>query len=164
MKNLISAVLFVLTATTLFSCGKEYVTYTTPDDGLSFDGQFYLSGSDANCITLNEIQPGVVDILSNCQSLVSENPENGTFGEFPRITRTNAFVQNGEIRFTVDLNYTSDNDIEEDESGSNITGRRRTDVVVKFNDNNKLELTVDVWRDDNNINNVIASRVFTEIE
>lgn len=164
--NVITLFLVLVILALVTSCGKDTVVYTPQqvENDLIFDGRFYLNGSDANCITLNETQPGVVDILSTCQSLVSKNPENGTFGEFPRITRTNAFVINGEIRFTSDINYNSDNDIEEDVSGDNINGRKRTDVLIKFNENNMLELTLSVWDGNNNINTVVAKRVFTEIE
>jgi hypothetical protein len=155
--------LFFLVLAVLSSCGKDAILIQNSDTSL-FNGQFYLSGSSTNCITLSEITPGIVDLLSDCQNLTTENPENGTFGEFPRITRNNMLVINNEIRFTTYLTFDGADDIEEDVSGSNISGRKKVDVLIAINENNNLELTIEVWDGDTNINEVVATRKFTQIE
>lgn len=138
-----------------------------PEQMQAFTGYFNLNGpSTANCIYLDEKIENVVDIESDCQSLVSVNPENGTLGQFPRVSQTNLLIINGEIRFTVDLNYTSGNDIEEDVSGSNITGRRRTDFRIYFSDSGELKVNIKVYgsSNNNNLNEIVVNRTFTEIK
>lgn len=134
---------------------------------LPFSGYFYLDGPDNtfNCIYLDEKQDGVVDIETDCQSLVSVNPENGTLGQFPSVSGTNFLVtKDRELRFTKNLRYTSGNDLETDASGSNITGTRRTDFIFKFVDY-RLELTIIVYANANNdnLNAVVATRTFKEL-
>lgn len=130
-----------------------------------FAGYFNLDGaSEVNCIYLDQRADNIVDIESDCQSLVTVNPENGTIGQFPRITATGLLVQSGEIRFTRDVNYTSGNDIEEDVSGANITGKRRTDFIIRYVDD-KLNLRIIVYNsaNNNNLNEIVAVRVFNEL-
>jgi hypothetical protein len=130
-----------------------------------FSGYFNLSGpSDANCIYLDEKVENVVDIETDCFSLVTENPKDNSLGEFPAISGSNLVVRDDEIRFTKNVNYTSGNDIEEDATGSNITGSKRTDYRFYFKDD-RLTLTIKIYDSsiNNNVNEVIATRIFKEL-
>ena len=164
--------LMLLTLASLISACGDDVTYQNvvqnaeEQERQPFTGFFQLDGaSDVNCIYLDEKLPNVVDLESDCQSLVSINPENGTIGQFPTISRSGLLVINNEIRFTQDLNFTSGNDIEEDVNGSNITGRRRTDFRFFYDENMKLNVEIKVFnaQNNNNLNEIIVDRVFKEL-
>lgn len=144
---------------------KEVPVEIEKEHEFLYAGYFNLDGpSDANCIYLDEKQPNVVDIETDCQSLVTINPENDTLGQFPSISASNLLVIDGEIRYTRNLNYSSGNDIEEDVSGSNITGNRRTDFLFQKVDN-RLKLTIRIYKNanNNNLNYIVAERVFNEL-
>lgn len=146
---------------------KEVKTKTTADneERLAFSGYFNLDGgSDANCIYLDEKVEGLVDIENDCQSLVSVNLENDTLGQFPTISASNLVVINNEIRYTRNLNYSSGNDLEEDVNSDNITGSRCTDIFMKFVDS-RLQITLKIYENsnNNNLNSVVATRVFNEL-
>lgn len=161
MKKLLLIITLLLTV----ACKDEVVYIDNQGNPVQFSGYFTLDGpSDVNCIYLDEKNPGLVDIESDCQSLVTKNPQNNTLGQFPTITATNLIALGNEIRYTRNVNYSSGNDIEEDVSGSNITGNRRTDFLIKFVDE-KLELTISIYRNANNanLNEIVATRVFKEL-
>ena len=166
MKNL--AITFLLFSTT--ACGdKVYQSFEqakVDQERLLFSGYFYLDGPDGsyNCIYLDEKAEGVVDIETDCQSLVSVNPENGTIGQFPSVSATSLIVDDQKLRFTRNMNYTSGNDLEEDASGSNITGSRRTDFVIEFVDG-RLSIQISVYANsnNNNLNYIVAKRTFKEL-
>lgn len=174
MKNLILA-LFLLN---LVACTeREYIT--TPEKVVVtekeilvekehetiYSGYYNLDGaSDVNCIYLDEKFPNVVDLEIDCQSLVTINPENGTLGQFPVMTLSNLNVIEGKMRYTRNINYNSGNDLEEDVSGSNITGNKRTDFLFEVVDS-KLRITISIYENANNdnLNEIVAVRVFNEI-
>ena len=149
------------------SCGEDNVYYVEKDGEVmnSFQGYFTLDGpSTANCIFLNQKAQFVVDIETDCQSLVSTNPQNSTLGQFPTISATNLVVIDGKINYTRNLNYTSGHDLEEDVNGSNITGSRRTDIQIKFV-GDKLHIKLDIYDNANNanLNEIVATRIFNEL-
>ncbi len=113
---------------------------------------------------MTEKAEGLVDLESDCQSLLTINPNNDSIGQFPSIVLSNLVVIEDKIIHTRNLNYTSGGDLEEDGNGSNITGSRRTDIVIEFVDD-KLKLTIDVYENanNNNLNEIVASRVFNEL-
>lgn len=164
--------LVITTLLMMSSCGdkKYYNEYVSEPDVAApespkFSGYFVLDGgSDANCIYLDQKAENVIDIESDCQSLVSVNPQNSTLGQFPTISASNLIVLDGAIRFTKNLNFTAGNDLEEDVSGANITGSRRTDVLITFEDS-KLKLVIKVYKsaNNNNLNEIIATRTFSEL-
>lgn len=167
--KLLTMLVLILAA---ISCGDEKNYYTeeivnATNENSDFSGYYVLSGPDEdtyNCIRLTQKSESLVDVESECQSLLTTNPENGTVGQFPTISQSNVLIVNGELRFTRNLNYTSGNDIEEDKSGSNITGQRRTDVRIFFEDDLlKVNITVYGNSNNNNLNDIDAERSFTEI-
>lgn len=130
-----------------------------------FSGYYNLDGgSDLNCIYLDEKAPNVIDLESDCQSLVTVNPENSTLGQFPVLNATNLLVSSGKVQFTRDITYTAGHDIEEDASGIDILGKRRTDVTLKLVDE-KLVITIKIYANanNNNLNFIVAERVFNEL-
>lgn len=131
----------------------------------TFQGFYSLNGpSDANCIYLDEKFPNIVDLESDCQSLVTKNPENNTLGQFPRLHISGLQVRNNEIRRTMNVRYDSGDDIEEDVSGANISGTKRTDLLFQVVDG-KLKLTISIYKnaDGSNLNEIVATRTFKEL-
>ena len=169
MRNVFMLFVFILVIVIVASCGKDnnyYIDSSSPENSrLFYSGYFLLDGpSSVNCIYLDEKIENVVDIESDCQSLVTVNPKNNTYGQFPTITASNLQVINGEIRYTRNINYVAGNDIEEDDNGSNITGSRRTDIFIKFV-NDKLRIRLDIYEqsNNNNLNEIVATRYFNEL-
>lgn len=160
---------YLLLALLVLGCGPEikheYVTVAGNVD-IKFEGYYYLDGGDGavNCIYLDRVAENIVHLDSDCQSLVSVNPENKSLGQFPRITNYSNVIIDNKIRFTKNVTYSSGNDLEEDVSGSNITGSRRTDVVIEH-EAGKLKLTIKVYKaaNNSNLNSVVAVRVFREV-
>ena len=168
MKNII----FILLVLFLVGCNNDddyFVTevYELPKEKTSlFDGYFYLNGAANNCIYLHRKENGLVDVESECQSLVSLNPRNRTYGQFPRVTINNVMVMNDEIRFTKNLNFSSSkSDIEEDQSGNDINGKKRVDFLLKYNNDGRLTMNIKVFKsnNNNNLNYIIVNRTFTEL-
>lgn len=123
----------------------------------------FVNGSgDVSTLELRVNSLDLVSIESINQVLVSRNPQNGTAGEHPRISMDGLNIINNRVSFTRDLNYTSGQDLEEDVSGSNITGRKKTDFSLYFNEQDKLVLEIKIYANQSgqNINEVVAHRVF----
>jgi len=104
-----------------------------------------------------------ITVVSSGQVVVSQNPENGTFGEHPRISGAELLVIDKSLRWSVNVNYTSGQDIEEDISGSNITGTKKTNYYIYY-ENDKLVIEISIWQSKigDNINSIIAHRVIKE--
>ncbi|NVM46740.1 MAG: hypothetical protein HWN79_17675 [Candidatus Lokiarchaeota archaeon] len=150
----------------LIGCGDDHHYHvsnnTTPQ---SFDGYFLLDGaSDANCVRFTQKTETLVDLETECQSLLSTNPENDTIAQHPVVALTNLIIINGKMIHSRNINYLSGHDIEQDVNGSNITGNHRTDFIFEFVDD-KLKLTIKIFDDanNNNINKLVATRVFNEL-
>lgn len=83
----------------------------------------------------------------------------------PTVTRENLEPKNGKIFFSQNVNYGSSSqyDLEEDVSGSDITGSKRTDYLFELLDGGKIKLTIKIYDNtiNNNVNSVIATRVLT---
>ena len=127
----------VLPVLTLFviACGEDithqyrtentYQTYEQPKSEEParqlFSGYFYLDGeSTANCIYLDEKISGVVDIESDCQSLITINPEDKSLGNFPTLSQSGLLVVADQIRFSKNINYKSKDNVKEDISGDEV--------------------------------------------
>ena len=123
------------------------------DNGVSFSYIELVASSD------NEIT-----ILRDGQVLNSINPENDTLALHPIVTAENLEVVNGEVFLTRDDNYNSGQDLEEDISGSNIQGRKRTDYLIEKTDIG-IRLTIKIYseRTNDNANEVVATRIFESI-
>lgn len=157
---------FIVLAMLCIGCGKDYnTTQVTQVVEVSeerlFDELYYLSGSSNNCIQIDQFFDGIANIFTPCQRLVSVNPKNGTFGEFPSLHIRNALIEGNKIRFSQYLNFTDANDIEEDVSGSNVRGRKKVDGLIQLVDG-RLQLELKVYKNETNLNSVVVTRTFTE--
>ena len=99
------------------------------------------------------------------QFLQSVNPKNDTFGTHPSINKKDAEIHNNVVFFVQNFNYTSGQDLEEDDSGSNITGQKQTSVLLELVEERKIRLTIKIYGDsmNNNPNEVVAKRVFESL-
>lgn len=167
MKNVVLIIALFFMTIYFPSCGKDYNYYEINQETESRSGFYYLDGpSESNCIYLEEKFPGVFNLTSECQNLLTINPENDTIGQFPRITASNLLLNdNSDLIFSGTMNLTSGNDIEEDESGDNLTGRKRFDAKISFNQDNKLTLKISVYAENNfdNLNFIVVEREFKQV-
>ena len=153
---MVGALLFV-------SCGKERVNerlVVVDAKAQDFEGVFYFD--HGSVLELVQASDGDVSILSQGQLLTSVNPQNDTFAQHPVISRTNQEVVNGKIAFSVNLNYTSGQDVEQDVSGANITGQKRTDVLIELIEEGRIRIKFTIYSDqlNANANYIIATRIF----
>lgn len=156
--------LLILITLSFASCGKRVYNNTKTvteykEVSQLFEGRFYLSNNSY----IELYQSGdMVHVSSHGQLLTVVNPENDTFGEMPRISGNYVLVED-KIRFSKNLNYRDGNDIEEDLSGNNIRGHKRTDVTIEMVDE-KLQITIEIYsnKSNSNVNRIIAKRVLTE--
>lgn len=164
MKVLKSLVL--VGALVLASCGKERVNerlVVVDAKAQDFEGVFYFD--HGSIIELVQSADGDVSILRQGQLLTSVNPQNDTFAQHPAISRTNEEVVGGKIAFTLNLNYTSGQDVEQDVSGANITGKKRTDVLIELIEEGRIRIKLTIYSDqlNANANYVVATRIFEAI-
>ena len=158
LKSLVLIVGLLLT-----SCGKERVNerlVVVDAKAQDFEGVFYFD--HGSIIELVQSADGDVSILSQGQLLTSVNPQNDTFAQHPVISRTNEEVVNGKIAFTLNLNYTSGQDVEQDVSGGNITGKKRTDVLIELIEEGRIRIKLTIYSDqlNANANYIVATRIF----
>lgn len=144
------------------SCGKvkKYEEVYQVVESQEFEGEYPLQ--DNGFIQILEDDNGFVYIQSSRQSLTTINPENSTFGEFPRLSGKYMPID-GVIRISKNMNYRDGNDIEEDESGSNVRGQRRTDITIGFVDE-ALSIRVQVYSNkiNDNVNFIVVDRTIKE--
>jgi len=119
-----------------------------------YGGRFTVSVLDNNCIYL---------LQANNEALSSVNPRNQTLGTHPVFNRL-ICQYNGSYRYSQNHNYNSGNDLEEDLSGLNISGSKKTDYIVTFQ-NGQMRITILIYSSgiNNNINSVIATREFISL-
>lgn len=166
MKNLmrmsVAGILGLTLLGTMTSCGKtvkNYENVVVNENMQSFEGEYYLV--NGGFIEIFQSQDSLY-ISSSGQLITTVNPENNTFGELPKITGEYK-LNNNKVQFTRNLNYTSGMDIEEDTTGSNITGQRRTDISIELIED-KLQITYVIYSDrlNDNANFIVANRVITQ--
>ena len=144
------------------SCGKEYVT-TTEYKTQDFEGYYYCD-NNSNIELVTDFNNSVT-VDSFGQSLNSVNPQNNTIGTHPLISYRDLVI-NGNKLIISPRNYTyssSTHDLENDVSGSNITGSKRTDVSMTLVSENVLSISIKIYSGaiNTNINNIILNRTFT---
>lgn len=168
MKKLIMLINLMLLVT---SCGKsKHPVYIDRDvevpvevyKNQDFEGIYYLgNGSQIELVTGYDHE---VHILKDNQIINTINPENQTFGTFPRFEKNGLEVINNRIFFTMNLNYNDGHDIEEDESGDNIRGKRKTDVLIEKTDNG-IRIVLSIYKNkiNDNINSIVAQRIYESL-
>lgn len=124
-----------------------------------FEGAYILQ--DNGFIELMENADGDITILRTNQELITVNPKNGTYATIPDISGEKFEVVNGKVIISRDVNYKDGSryDVEEDVSGSNVTGRRKT-VYTFSKDGETLVLRVQIYanKSSHNINFIVADR------
>lgn len=99
------------------------------------------------------------------QSMNSINPQNGTLGTHPTVGERDLLIKNNRLVINPrNYNYSSStHDIENDTTGSNITGNKRTDLIVEKVDSETITVEYVIYSGavNSNINSVIAKRKFT---
>lgn len=163
LKNTLILITFLVALASITSCGKvkKYEEVYQVVESQEFEGEYPLQ--DNGFIQILEDDNGFVYIQSSGQSLTTVNPENSTFGEFPRFSGKYMPID-GVIRISKNINYRDGNDIEEDESGSNVRGQRRTDITIGFVDET-LTIRIQVYSNkiNDNINFIVVDRTIKEI-
>lgn len=175
-------ILNTITLLTLISCGRTYYNdriVEVPSDpeviekeiivekeviklvAQEFEGKYILTHNSK--IELLQNYEGNLVVSSSDQLITTKNPKNGTYGTLPRFAGETDVYEGNIAHMTVNLNYTSGNDIEEDVSGANITGTKRTDIEISKIDGS-LKIVVKIYDDriGANENEIIAKRVFKE--
>jgi hypothetical protein len=142
----------------LAGCGADGSTVYV-NNAREFEGRFLLdNGGFIEIVQDGEKQ---VTLLRENQLLVSVNPENGTLAQHPKVRRENLHLVAGAIFVpSFNANYTSGHDVEEDVSGNNIRGKRRTDIRI-IRTTRGIEILIEIYSDkiNNNANRVVATRV-----
>lgn len=78
----------------------------------------------------------------------------------PNLTATPQMISNNRIKHEYNMNYSSTtNDVEVDDSTSNITGSRRTITIFSLTDDDKLKIRIQIF-DSANLN-VVVDRTLT---
>lgn len=102
------------------------------------------------------------NLIVTRQDLRSINPKNATLGQHPKINVSGSIESDGKITIPGrNYNYSSSTyDIEEDVSGSNITGQHATDIEIKdAGDGIEISFVIYQGKINGNLNSVVAERV-----
>jgi hypothetical protein len=158
----------LMTLFILISCGKESVIDRVYIDNVvtnevrisqDFEGVYYFK--DGGFLEIIVGSDNEITLMREGQSIQSINPKNNTLCSHPLIYITGLESKGNKLKFFGNVNYTDGNDLEEDESGVDIRGSKRTDYEIKLLKNGRISLTIDVYSDSigNNANYIIAKRV-----
>ena len=168
IKNIMLLFGLIMILGSMQSCGQNTKKYYKTETEVvekevevvqEFEGKYYMENNGFIEIYQSEY---AILISSSNQLLTTINPQNNTFGELPRISGEYTIVDN-KVKISRNLNYTSGNDIEEDVSGNDITGQRRTDITIELVDE-RLQITYEIYSDriGNNANFIVATRILKE--
>lgn len=127
-----------------------------------FEGYWYLqNGGTLEIIVGSDDR---ITLVTSGQNIQSINPKNGTHAGHPHMSGSQLRVVNGEIRFFKDLTYNSNHDVEEDISGANITGKKRTDFTISEKDG-RLIIQIKIYSgaSNSNPNNIVAKRTIKSV-
>lgn len=165
--------LSMLAVITLVGCGEDTkyikeivevpvdvpVEVVVPQD---FEGAYFMNND--SYIELTTSYDDDVIVETSNQLLVSKNPQNNTYAFHPTISGRYQIV-NGELFFSRDVDYKDANqyDIEEDDSGADITGQHYTTFRFQQLNDGRIKLTISIYSGTkyDNLNYRIAKRVFT---
>jgi hypothetical protein len=147
---------------------RTYVTNNVEPD--TIEGLYTFEETDSKVISgqleISINYEGKVT-LSQKQSFITQN-DNLSYGTLPNISRS-GLTSNGDLlaNYARNLNYTSNNDIEEDLTNDNIIGQKYTRVTLVVDTDNKLLLTVFIHEGADNqsggANKVVAVRSFKSL-
>lgn len=157
-------IFMILPLLLLMSCEQNmvFIRGDTIVEKQEFEGKYTFDNQ--SFIELITSVDNEITFVTAGQSLNSVNPENDTVGTHPIISDRDVELTNGKLVLPPrNVNYNTRHDIEQDISGSNITGSHRTDVTVEKTANNGIKITIMIWQGalNNNINTIIATRILT---
>lgn len=169
-KKLVKVVTFVVALVFVVGCGRkdrvvevevevEKIVAVAQD----FEGT-YLCDNNSYLELIADYKDRITFETSG-QSMNSINPQNGTVGTHPVIGERDVVVVGGDRLLIAPRNYTyssSTHDLENDLTGSNVTGSRRTDVEVKKVSDNKISVKFEIYSGavNSNVNGIIITREF----
>lgn len=153
-------------ALTLIGCGDKVTNqqYFVTEEGVrqSFEGVHHFEYGSFIEIMESDSKLQVTDSYFVFKNKISEQ-----FGEAPKIRFSvdKAKVNKTRVCITKNLKFTSGHDLESDDTGSNITGKRKVDVCLKSLGEGKIEFEFQIYQNElnNNINKVIFSRKLKSI-
>ena len=159
IRDLITWSFFLLILSSMTGCGDNTYLRQEIVIGNDLDATYFfpLGGS----VEVSQDQYGRVSVAM-LDYITSINPENGTYGEHPKTNISDRFLtQDKTLYFSQNVNYNS-GDLEQDVSGANITGTKRTDFTYKWI-GDKLELNIKIFNSEknDNINSIILDRTYT---
>lgn len=160
MRKVLLLVLFTAIAV---SCGDDVQVFNQYSQLSSSDFEGFYECENGSRVELIADFADRITFETIGQSFNSVNPENGTLGTHPVIADRDVLILGNQLMLAPrDYNYTDGNDIEEDNSGSNIRGRRRTDIKVSLLTERDLQVSFQIYdnRSNDNINGIAASRTF----
>jgi len=163
MKHLIIILLLSLNLT---GCGDDVQNITTVQnvvDSQAFEGQFNLPYG--GFVEVLESGDNSVAILSLGQRVILKNPKNDSLGTFPRFNSEKIAVIGDSFIIAKDFNFTSNNDIEQDISGVNITGVHYAIITGTMVDG-RLRLNFKVYSGklSDNVNFLIVNRTIVSLK
>ena len=181
MKNLI--ILFCLL--TLVSCGKDGRNITIikevpgprvdvpgptkevekPNLAEGFVGNWFETNVEGGetFIGISLTPDGQIEIETTGQMISSVNPSNDSLANHPILSYTNVILQDEKVRLlNKRYNYSSTTHYLRSDTGSSITGNRRTDIIMEKTSDDILKVTIRIYAKDINLGNnkVVATRVF----
>lgn len=186
LKKFLLLLFLIYASTQLTGCGKDHTIEVRYEDkeiiveipkAQDFEG-FYIckivsagicdtDTPPVNCLVDSYLElyadyEDRVSFETTGQSLNSLNPNNGTLGTFPVISAKDLVIADKKLN-VAPRNYTFDSskhDIEEDVSGADINGSKRTDVSLELVDGNAVLLNIKVFDNpvNSNINDIIVDR------
>lgn len=129
----------------------------------SFTGVFRFANDSQ--IEIVQTVDGELNIVTTGQLMQSINPKNGSIGVHPVLSRVNEEVHNGVAFYVLNVNYTAGNDLEQDVSGSNITGSKQTTFKLYMSDERTLNIIIKIYNNsiNNNPDKVVAERKFVSL-
>lgn len=98
------------------------------------------------------------------QTLNSINPQNDTIGTHPTIGDRRLDVISGKVFLSKNYNYSSStHDIENDLTGADINGSKRTDITLELDSDKNLKVKIEIYANpiNQNINYIWATREWT---
>lgn len=159
IKNLTVLTFLAVVTFGLSSCGKEYV-HSVEYKAQDFEG-FYKCSNNSQVELIADFN-NRVSFETYGQSLNSINPKNQTLATHPTVSEKDLLIVGNSLIINP-RNYTyssSTHDVEQDASGANITGNKRTDIkVTRLESKINIEFIIYANANNSNINSITAQRV-----
>ena len=163
---LIVFTLFILQACTSEKIIHEYETDSksiSVKENIDFEGAYiFKNGSFIELIVAGD---GEINISQTNQVITSTNPFSDTLASHPKIAGDGLELVQGKLYITKDITYNLTQGIEEDNSNTLISGRRRTDFIFEKLENDRLKLVIRIYEKSifGGINSIKAIRILKSL-